>query len=111
MTMDKVDQFMLINAKYFREEQVQPLRNALLAADEEKWNLITAMQFKDPMVSFLLSFFLGELGVDRFYLGDTGMGVGKLITCGGLGIWWLIDLFLIMGATRDKNYFRLTSML
>ena len=111
MTMDKVDQFMLINAKYFREEQEQPLRNALLAADEEKWNLITAMQFKDPMVSFLLSFFLGELGVDRFYLGDTGMGVGKLITCGGLGIWWLIDLFLIMGATRDKNYFRLTSML
>ena len=101
MTMDKVDQFMLINAKYFREEQVQPLRNALLAADEEKWNLITSMQFKDPMVSFLLS----------FYLGDTGMGVGKLITCGGLGIWWLIDLFLIMGATRDKNYFRLTSML
>ena len=111
MTMDKVDQFMLINAKYFREEQVQPLRNALLAADEEKWNLITSMQFKDPMVSFLLSFFLGELGVDRFYLGDTGMGVGTLITCGGLGIWWLIALFLIMGATRDKNYFRLTSML
>lgn len=27
----------------------------------------------------------------------------KLITCGGFGIWWLIDLFLIMGATREKN--------
>lgn len=35
------------------------------------------------------------------------MGVGKLITCGGLGIWWIIDIFLIMNATREKNYERL----
>lgn len=111
MTMEKVDQFMLVNAKYFREEQVPTLRNALLAANEEKWNIVTSMQFKDPMVSLLLSLFLGGFGIDRFYIGDTGMGVGKLLTCGGVGIWALIDLFLIMGATHDKNYFRLTSML
>ncbi|MFN3640643.1 MAG: TM2 domain-containing protein, partial [Flavobacterium sp.] len=44
-----------------------------------------------------------NLGVDRFYIGDTGMGVGKLLTCGGLGIWAIVDWFLIMGATREKN--------
>ena len=36
-------------------------------------------------------------------LGDTGLGVGKLLTCGGLGIWTIIDWFMIMPATREKN--------
>lgn len=42
-----------------------------------------------------LSVLLGSLGVDRFYLGYTGLGVVKLITCGGCGIWTLIDLIMI----------------
>jgi hypothetical protein len=50
---------------------------------------------KDWMVTLLISFFLGGLGIDRFYLGYTGLGILKLITCGGCGIWSLIDLILI----------------
>lgn len=46
-------------------------------------------------MAVLLAWFLGGLGVDRFYLGYTGIGVAKLLTFGGLGIWWLIDLILI----------------
>jgi len=44
------------------------------------------------------------LGIDRFLIGDTGLGIWKLLTCGGLGIWALVDWFLIMGATREKNF-------
>jgi RNA polymerase subunit RPABC4/transcription elongation factor Spt4 len=44
----------------------------------------------------LLSIFLGELGVDRFYVGKVGTGILKLVTVGGCGIWWLIDLILIL---------------
>jgi len=44
------------------------------------------------------------LGFDRFYIGDTGMGVGKLLTGGGCGIWALIDIFMIQDATREKNF-------
>jgi TM2 domain-containing membrane protein YozV len=55
-------------------------------------------------VALLLSFFLGGLGVDRFYLGYTGLGIVKLLTCGGAGIWALIDFILIaVNKTKDAN--------
>jgi len=51
---------------------------------------------KDLITATLLSWFLGFLGIDRFYLGYTGLGIVKLVTLGGCGIWALIDLFLIV---------------
>lgn len=53
---------------------------------------------KSFTTALLLSLFLGSLGVDRFYLGYTGLGVAKLLTLGGCGIWSLIDFIMI--ATR-----------
>jgi TM2 domain-containing membrane protein YozV len=47
----------------------------------------------------LLSIFLGYLGVDRFYAGKIGTGILKLITGGGCGIWYVIDLILILSGT------------
>jgi TM2 domain-containing membrane protein YozV len=62
----------------------------------------TPAQGKDWLTALLLSIFLGSLGVDRFYTGHTLLGVLKLITCGGLGIWWLIDVIMIAtGSYKD----------
>ncbi|WP_396160716.1 TM2 domain-containing protein [Flavobacterium sp.] len=103
MEAQKVDMFMMANAKYFEGYQLNAIRERLLQLDDDKWPSLQFLQFKEPTTALLLSIFLGELGVDRFYIGDTGMGVGKLLTCGGLIVWKIVDWFLIMGATREKN--------
>lgn len=103
MDTQKVDLFMMTNAKYFESHQIQTIRNLLLETSESKWSYISAIQFKDPSTILIVSLLAGTLGIDRFMIGDTGIGIGKLLTCGGFGIWAIIDLFLIMGATREKN--------
>lgn len=103
MESSKVDMFMMTNSKFFEAHHLMAVRDRLLQMDDSKWPLVQTMQFKDPTTALLLSVFIGHLGVDRFFIGDTGMGIGKLLTCGGLGIWTIIDWFLIQGATREKN--------
>lgn len=59
---------------------------------------------KSFVVTWALSCFLGAFGADRFYLGKIGTGIAKLLTFGGFGIWWLVDLVLLLaGKQKDKQ--------
>jgi len=111
MEAQKVDMFILTNGKYFESHQVMQIRDRLASLDDSKWGLISTMQFKNPTTSLIISILAGSLGIDRFMIGDTGLGVGKLLTCGGLGIWAIVDWFMIMGATREKNMLKLQQVL
>lgn len=57
---------------------------------------------KSRTVAAVLCFFLGIIGIHRFYVGKTGTGIAMILTLGGLGVWALIDLIMIlMGSFRD----------
>ncbi len=59
---------------------------------------------KNKTTALILSILLGEIGIDRFYLGYTGLGIIKLITVGGFGIWWIFDIIQIAtGKMRDAQ--------
>ena len=59
---------------------------------------------KDWIVTLVLSILVGALGIDRFYTGSILLGVLKLFTLGGLGLWWLIDLImLVTGNYKDGD--------
>lgn len=59
---------------------------------------------KNWLVTVLLSFFLGYLGVHRFYAGKIGTGVLMLVTCGGVGVWALIDFIMVLlGRFQDSD--------
>jgi len=59
---------------------------------------------KQKIVAGLLQIFLGGLGAGRWYLGDNGIALAQLFTCGGLGVWALIDgIMMLTGNVRDKQ--------
>lgn len=107
----KVNQWMAMNKGFFTNQQLMTISEKLTKLDEENYNTLLMVEYKDPTISLVLSVVFGYLGVDRFYIGKIGAGVGKLLTAGGLGIWWLIDIFCIQDATRDVNYEELNEFL
>lgn len=96
--------------KYFPEERFADVKTILESMSEDKQAALAMAGFKDPTISLIISLLGGAFGVDRFYIGDTGLGIAKLLTCGGLGIWSIIDWFLIMSAVREKNFQKLLAL-
>lgn len=104
---DKSNMLLMTYSKYFPEENIVMLRDKFDAMDDDKISMMYSLQFKDPMMALILSIVAGSLGIDRFYIGDIGLGVAKMLTCGGCGIWTIIDYFLIMKSTKEKNFEKL----
>ena len=106
-----IDMFIMTNHKYFPAEKMVYLKDKLRTLDDEKFSLISTMEFKDPTTLLLISIFVGGLGIDRFMLGDTGMGVLKLLTGGCCGVLTIIDWFTISKKAKETNFNNLMTLI
>jgi len=101
---NKAEMWLMSHTSYFKPEHLHVLKERLSRMPEESVDMLMMIELKNPTTILLFSIFLGEIGVDRFMLGDTGMGVAKLLTLGGCLVWWFIDIFLVGGRTKVKNF-------
>ena len=111
MEQQKLDMFIMTNQKYFPAEKLMFLKEKLAGLDDSKFAMVSAIELKDPTTNLLISLFLGSLGVDRFMLGENGMGVLKLLTGGCCGILTIIDWFSIQKKTKELNFNKFMTMI
>lgn len=102
MEQNQAEQLICIYASRLPLMSLNSIKNQLTQMDYSQASLFMS-QLKDPTISIILSILTGHLGIDRLYVGDIGLGILKLFTCGGLGVWWLIDIFIIMDRTKAVN--------
>lgn len=107
MEQQKLDLYLVSNQKFFPADKMALIKEKLAAMPDDRYLTVTSVELKDPTTMLLISLFLGGLGVDRFMLGETGMGVLKLFTCGLCGILTIVDWFTISKKTKEMNYQKL----
>jgi len=104
---------------YLPARKLQPFREKLASADEETGEALLSEVWKSPTITILLSLFLGGLGVDRFYAGDTTGGFIKLLVTLFAGwflfwliaVWWLLDVFWVADVAKRTNLKRARAIL
>ena len=111
MDQNKVDMYIMTNQKYFPAEKIMYIKEKLTDMDESKLTMLQTIDLKDPTTILLVSIFLGGLGIDRFMLGDTGMGILKLLTGGVCGILTIIDWFTGSNTTKELNFNKIMTLL
>ncbi len=104
MEQSKIDTFVKEKGKFFAKDSLQILIGKLKDEPDSSFDLLMAQKYKKPGIMPILTWLLGFLGVDRFMLGDTGLGVFKLLTGGGFIIFNLFDIFTACKRTRNYNF-------
>lgn len=104
MEQSKIDMYLAQNAKMLPASKMQLVKEVLDKMDDSKLIYLQTIEYKDPNTILLLSILVGTLGIDRFLLDDVGMGVLKLLTCGGVYVWWIIDIINAQKRAREYNF-------
>lgn len=112
MESNNVNAILMQYKDYIPNESTLSLRSSLERASDACYSNLISVPLKKPTTTLILSIFFGGLGVDRFYIGDVGLGIAKLLlgwlTC---GLWTLIDIFLCYKKAKEKNLTSIMSML
>lgn len=92
---------MLKNGECFEPMTAQEIQSRLADIDDSKSGILMGVSLQKPTVILIVAILLGW---DRFFLGEIGLGILKVLTCYGFGIWWLIDIFSAKKRTFSYNY-------
>lgn len=104
MEQRKIEMFLIQNSDKLPNEKIMMIKNALSQLEDSKFILIQTIEMKEPITILFLSAAIGIFAVDRFALGQIGLGLLKLFTLGGFYIWWIIDIINATKRTRNYNY-------
>ncbi len=100
MKPELVQAFLLKNGECFDMMALQEVQNKLSELDDSKSALLMGLSLQNPTLILIIAILLGW---ERFFLDDIGLGLVKVITCYGCGIWWLIDIFSAQRMTYEYN--------
>ena len=101
MTQELINSFLLKNGEFFDPAYLPEIKRQLEQIDDDKAAYILGVNLQNPTIVLVIAILLGW---ERFFLEDITLGIVKIITCQGFGIWWLIDIFSAIRRTHEYNY-------
>ena len=107
MNNKRINYFLSGNAGKFDMAMVPEMKLQMERMDETQWAILNGTSFMDTTLILVIAIFFGW---ERFFIGDVAMGVLKVITCYGLGVWWLVDIFTAVRRTQEYNYQKFMSV-
>jgi len=100
----RADAWIMANAENFLPEHFPAVKEKVNSMNDERIDALAGVKLQDPKMMLIIAIVVGEFGVDRFMLGQTGLGVVKLLTLGACGVWWIIDIFSAQKRAKERNY-------
>lgn len=101
MEQQKVDMFVGLNNENFNPQDLMVIKQKMEQMDDSKFFLIQGTSFQKPTTILLIAILLGW---ERFWLDEIGLGILKILTCYGCGIWWLVDIFSAKDRAKKYNF-------
>ncbi len=101
--LEEKEKYLKDKRKYFTEKDFEEVRLLIENMDSETLEKIINTDLKNPITMTVISMLFGNIGVDRFMLGNGKLGVLKILTSGGFFIWWIVDIFTTSKRTKERN--------
>lgn len=108
MRQELIQSFLMKNGECFETFRLPEIQKRLEAVDDSSSGVVLGLSLQKPTIILIIAILLGW---ERFFLDDIALGIVKIITCYGCGIWWLIDIFTAKKRTYDYNYKKLNEAL
>jgi len=107
MEQQKIDMFVGMNVENFTPMDLMTVKQKLEQMDDSKFYLVQGTEFQKPSIILIIAILLGW---ERFFLDDVGLGILKVITGCGCGIWWLVDIFTAKDRAKKYNFKKFTQV-